>query len=106
MNPLFEALSRKVLFHFGWNHQKLKAVEELNECAVEIMRSYKGKDNNAEEEIADCFIMLNQMRLAFNTQKVDELIELKMKRVLERVEKDKLAIMNQTLPPPPGELSF
>ena len=52
---------------FGTQAQIAKAVEELNELAAELARHLNGqaKVKNIREEMADAFIMLNQMEMIF-----------------------------------------
>ena len=52
---------------FGTQAQIAKAVEELNELAAELARHLNGqaKVENIREEMADAFIMLNQMEMIF-----------------------------------------
>ena len=53
--------------HFGSDHQINKAIEELGELIVELSRHLNGADNDEEirGELADAFVMLNQMELIF-----------------------------------------
>ena len=67
---------------FGTQAQIAKAVEELNELAVELARHLNGqaKVENIREEMADAFIMLNQMEMIFGDVSDVEI------RKLERLE--------------------
>ena len=62
--------------------QIAKAVEELNELAAELARHLNGqaKVENIREEMADAFIMLNQMEMIFGDVSDVEI------RKLERLE--------------------
>ena len=67
---------------FGTQAQIAKAVEELNELAAELARHLNGqaKVENIREEMADAFIMLNQMEMIFGDVSDVEI------RKLERLE--------------------
>ena len=67
---------------FGTQAQITKAVEELNELAAELARHLNGqaKVENIREEMADAFIMLNQMEMIFGDVSDVEI------RKLERLE--------------------
>ena len=67
---------------FGTQAQIAKAVEELNELAAELARHLNGqaKVENIREEMADAFIMLNQMEMIFEDVSDVEI------RKLERLE--------------------
>ena len=55
------------LEHFGHNVQVMKAIEELGELTVELARNLNGLGNldALREELADAFVMLNQMEMIF-----------------------------------------
>lgn len=63
---------------FGTQAQIAKAVEELNELAAELARHLNGqaKVENIREEMADAFIMLNQMEMIFGDVSDVEIREL------------------------------
>ena len=67
---------------FGTQAQIAKAVEELNELAAELASHLNGqaKVENIREEMADAFIMLNQMEMIFGDVSDVEI------RKLERLE--------------------
>lgn len=69
---------------FGYEAQKKKAVEELGELAVELARELNGRgDLDAlRSELADAFVMLNQMEMIFGD--VTEIEVAKLER-LERM---------------------
>jgi len=81
----------KILDHFGEESQILKCVGELNECATELMKIHFKQRANAQfvqEEIADAIIMLEQVRLIFDTESIDAFIEYKLKRTLDRIKNE------------------
>lgn len=77
-----------ILNHFGPEDQILKCIEEMAELTKELckFRAYKGT-LGVEEEIADCLIMLNQMRHLFGLSEVDIQIHKKLDRIFKRIEK-------------------
>lgn len=73
----------KVLEHFGFNRQKVKAVEELNELQNAILRDLDGRGNynNIVEEIADVEIMLIELKTMYQIPP-SEIEEMKAKKIL------------------------
>ena len=61
------AILEGAISHFGSDHQINKAIEELGELIVELSRHLNGADNEdaIRGEMADAFVMLNQMELIF-----------------------------------------
>jgi hypothetical protein len=78
---------KHALFHFGEGHQVLKAIEELGELSVELARFKRCPDNIIEciDEIADCYVMLAQLREIFGADRIDQ-------RILEKTERLKRLI--------------
>lgn len=75
---------KKIFSKYGEEEQALKSIEEL----AELQRAIVRKDlRNMEEEIADVFIMLNQLLLfrGINKKKVLDLIDYKIKRQITRI---------------------
>jgi hypothetical protein len=79
---------KQALFHFGEGHQILKAIEELGELSVELARFKRCPDNIIEciDEIADCYIMLAQLREVFGTDRIDQRIVEKTERLKRMIE--------------------
>ena len=61
------AILEGAISHFGSDAQIVKAIEELGELIVELARHRNGQVNMdaVREELADAFVMLNQMELIF-----------------------------------------
>ncbi len=83
--------SVQILWKYGSKKQKIKAVEELLECTLELARDFQVSGVREEvelgpvrEEIADALIMLYQMRTLFGVVAVDQYIIDKLDRMKER----------------------
>ena len=72
---------------YGVDMQLNVAVEELSELIKEICKSKRGVDNRDAiiEEMADCYIMLDQLQTIFNIQE-EEICD-KMEEKVNRLEK-------------------
>ena len=82
----------KALEHYGQTNQLIVAVEELSEAQKEICKILRGDGNmdHLAEEIADAFIMLEQLeRLYGITEKVTEYMAHKAVRLSERIDGSK-----------------
>ncbi len=75
---------------FGKDMQLNVAVEELSELIKEICKSKRGRDNrdNIIEEMADCYIMLEQLEIIFDLKPAEILmaIDQKLTRLKNRIE--------------------
>lgn len=78
-------ICKKAINNWGVAIQQVVAMEEMGELIQAISKAVRGKQNNVEEEIADVEIMLMQLRLIFNNQKVEEIKQAKLKRLKELV---------------------
>ena len=69
--------------HFGIEHQKRKAVEELGEILVELSREQDGRTDKDKirEELADVMIMAEQLRIIYGAQETDGWIRRKIERL-------------------------
>jgi hypothetical protein len=65
--------------------QQVVAMEEMGELIQAISKAIRCKSNNVEEEIADVEIMCMQLRLIYNSQKVEDIKQAKLKRLKEAV---------------------
>lgn len=61
----------KAIETYGKDLQLTVAVEEFSELIKEICKSKRGKDNRDSiiEEMADCYIMLEQLAIIFGVEK-------------------------------------
>lgn len=80
----------KILAHHGFKNQLIKTVEELSELTTAIVQYYnKGPGESrlrgVQEEIADVYIMLEQIRKQFmSREELDNWINYKITREAER----------------------
>ena len=80
------------LVAYGEERQCIVEIEELSECAKELCKVLRGKENleHLAEEIADATICLEQMRLFFSiNDKVCEYMDEKVQRLDERLRNPK-----------------
>ena len=81
---------KRIVNHYGKNSQKLKAIEELTELEELIIKDVNGKEvyqKAIQEEIADVFVMLNQLLLIYgiSDSAIDAEVNRKLKRTIERM---------------------
>ena len=92
---MIKKLSKQILKHYGLQHQKSKAIEELGELIVALQKDLlSGKDGLSKdvlEEIADVHIMLSQLLddEGDKTQ-VSLIVDRKLKRQIRRIDKEKV----------------
>jgi hypothetical protein len=78
---------------YGMDAQIEQAKEEMYELLMAFRRLQTNKDDkkvsdvitNVQEEIADVIIMMEQMKLIFGTESVNQFIEAKLLRQRERL---------------------
>ena len=78
---------KAIINHYGHTNQFNKAVEELSELIRAIVRDDK---DNVIEEMADVYIMLEQLLIMCNIPEVimDYSINKKIERTVERMKED------------------
>lgn len=78
----------RAIDHFGVEHQKEKAVEELLELGTEIMHDLDGRAGTdaIHEELADVIIMCEQLRIIYGAANVDGWIDKKLQRLVTRID--------------------
>ena len=97
---------KKISHHYGYDAQSRQLIEEMAELTVALNKYYRqdksdvitAKEyldvqylfNNIKEEIADVTIMLEQIKYLLNISDTDieQIIEQKLNRQLERIEKN------------------
>lgn len=88
MNKIeFDNVIEMAIETYGHTPQKIVAMEELSELIKEISKDLRGQDNieNILEEMADVFIMLEQLRVMYGLTDYD--IQEAIDKKLERLEK-------------------
>lgn len=83
---------------YGPRHQLTVAIEEMSELTKEICKNNRGNDNRDHiiEEVADVYVMLEQLEIIFNIEprEVLEVMNAKIERLAKRVneayEKDRI----------------
>lgn len=85
----FDEICDQAVKYFGCKHQITKTIEELAELQIALSRylNLEPDDENIAEEIADVFIMLNQLCIVFGQEKVKTAFTAKMERLEKRIEK-------------------
>ena len=89
-----DAAAKIIVEHYGLKHQEIQAVQELSELILLLAArdDQRGEDykHRLTEEIADSFIMIEQIRAAHNISDTDiiEEIERKITRQFARIEKE------------------
>ena len=89
----------KAIATYGKDMQLNVAIEEFSELTKEICKHKRGSDNLASiiEEMADCYIMLEEMQIIFdlNGETVANEIIRKVERLEKRLEEKKGANYEQ-----------
>lgn len=69
--------------HYGVEHQKGKALEEMGELISELAREQDRRTSieRIREELADVMILCEQLRMIYGGQEVDGWIDLKLERL-------------------------
>lgn len=77
--------------HYGAEHQKKKAIEEMGELITAISREQDGRATPEQviTEIADVQIMIRQLALIYGVDAVANEIDRKQRRLLRRMDKEK-----------------
>ncbi|MBM7836427.1 hypothetical protein [Clostridium sardiniense] len=77
---------RKVLLEFGSNMQKIVCMEECAELQQALSKDIRHDNHNVEEEIADVEIMIGQMKLLYDIDKIEKIKAEKLKRISDIVD--------------------
>lgn len=78
-------LLMRAINKFGIGKQRLKAAEETGELNTAFLKDAQGLPHNVEEEMAEVYIMLAQMRLVYNQYTIDGYIEAKLERLKRKI---------------------
>lgn len=87
------AIAVDAIQHYGRDSQMDKAIEEMSELTKAIC-DFKREETvqntvNVIEETADVWIMVAQMMIIFGAGEVDNMIEVKLTRLKERIEDER-----------------
>ena len=81
----------KAIVKYGVHNQCVVAVEELSELQKEICKAVRGQlhKEHLTEELADCWIMIEQLKMMFNITDADvqKIVWQKTARLKERLNK-------------------
>lgn len=79
----------KAIATYGKDMQLNVAIEEFSELIKELCKNKRGRDNrkNIIEEMADCYIMLEQLRIIFDIQNlaINDFVDKKLARLEKRL---------------------
>lgn len=79
----------EIISFYGYEKQKLKAIEEMSELTKAICKNDR---ENIIEELADVKIMIAQLMLIYNidVEEVFKVMDSKVERTMNRIERQKL----------------
>lgn len=86
-----KTLCHQIAAYYGLMHQSLKAVEEMSELSVELVKYANNENGDLDrilEELADVCITTEQLRFLMGLN-IDGIINRKIKRQLGRIEEEK-----------------
>lgn len=82
-----EGVLRAAIGTYGDKMQRLVAIEELSELIKSLCKYDRGEKSNIPEEMADVYIMLEQLMIMFkNRFEVQEIAGQKISRLQHRLE--------------------
>ncbi len=80
--------------HYGYEAQREQFVEECSEAILAVQkvkrRCSNGNFINLAEEVADVLIMAEQMRILISQSLIDEFIQKKLERQIQRIKEEEL----------------
>ena len=79
-------LYRRAIVRYGATAQMDQCVEEMAELTVELQHAKRNRPHHAAEEVADCLIMVGQMRELFGPGDVDAIYAAKLHRLQQRLD--------------------
>ena len=87
-----KTILEKAIETYGKDMQLNVAIEEFSELIKEICKNKRGRDNikNIIEEMADCYIMLEQLSIIFGIQNlaINDVVDAKIRRLEKRLEEE------------------
>ena len=89
---------KRAIVTYGKEEQMMMMVEEASELIQAINKVRRAKNDAEEieamehlaEEVADCFIVLMQMKLMVCNRRVDKILNYKMNRLKENLDKQEV----------------
>lgn len=93
-NPVnAEEIEREAAEHYGIYSQSIVAIEEMSELQKELTKLLRGECENhidhISEEMADVYIMLEQLEILLNNRaEIDEWKDKKLRRLRDKLRKD------------------
>lgn len=96
MNEMQKSKVYRIAKHYGLKKQKQQALQELNELSGVLLRRKDQIPNKAEhknnliDEIADVYVMLEQLKRLYHLKDrdVSDRITFKLNRQIERIEQE------------------
>ncbi|AGM26043.1 hypothetical protein SSYRP_v1c04510 [Spiroplasma syrphidicola EA-1] len=86
-----DKLLEPILMHYG-DKQITQAIEELSELIKELCKNIKGEENKDQikEEMADCYVMLEQLKLlfSFDSEDIKNIMLKKLHRTIRQVDQE------------------
>lgn len=80
-----EMVLKKAIKNFGEEYQMLVAVRDLTVLIQGITDVLSNNAESIEEEIADAYIVLEQLRIMNDAHSIDEIRDTKIKKIAEYV---------------------
>ena len=81
---------QEIIDHYGEDHQKDKALEEMAELQKEILKEKDGKGDirHIIEELADVNVVLQQIQLVYGItdEQIEQVVQEKIERTLDVIE--------------------
>lgn len=86
-----KACCLRIVDHYGVVNQELKTIEECAELISALMHKAKGSAtaDDVIDEIADVMIMTQQLSIVYGQRKVENRINEKLDRQLERIRNER-----------------
>jgi NTP pyrophosphatase (non-canonical NTP hydrolase) len=82
----------KIACHYGYTAQSDIIIEEcaeLTQAILKLRRAWSDdKLNHVQEELADVLIMARQLRVMLGAEDIDEIINQKLDRQIERIDEE------------------
>lgn len=79
---------KKAIREYGEYAQLDVAIEEMAELMQAISKFKRGKSHNVEEEVADVEIMIEQLKIIFDSKKIEQIKREKIDRLEQRLKEN------------------